>query len=305
MRAATIGVFDGVHRGHQALVDRAAELAGPGHAPGDVIAVTFDPHPLAVLRPDRAPELLTSVPRRIELLRDAGAGEVIVLPFTREFSQESPEEFVRELLDVHLGRVPLDAIVAGDNFRFGRDAAGDPGTLAAIGERRGFTVDVVPLITEEVPGEGLITWSSSYIRGRLAQGDVEGAARVLGRAHRVDGVVRRGHRRGHDLGYPTANVESDYAAALPADGVYAGWLRAGGATLPAAVSLGTNPQFEGRQRVLEAHAIGHDDLDLYGAAVGVDFVGRIRDQQVFESVEALVAQMGRDVAAASARLAAG
>lgn len=305
MRVATIGVFDGVHRGHQALVDRAAVLAGPGHAPGDVVAVTFDPHPLAVLRPDLAPPLLTSVPRRVSLLQESGAGEVIVLPFTRELSQETPEEFVRELIDVHLGGSPLGAIVAGDNFRFGRGAAGDPAVLARIGAERGFAVDVVPMITEEVPGEGTVTWSSTYVRGRLAEGDPAGAARVLGRLHRVEGRVEEGHRRGRELGYPTANVTPDYDAAFPADGVYAGWLVVGAERLPAAISLGLNPQFEGTTRVLEAHAIGHRDLDLYGADVAVDFQARIRGQEVFATVDDLVDRMGRDVAAASEILGAG
>lgn len=308
MRVATIGVFDGVHRGHQALVAAAARLAG--HQ-GEVVAVTFDPHPLAVLRPDLAPALLTTIDRRVQLLRDAGAADVVVLPFTPELAAQSPEEFVDRLVGAPgtagIAGEGIGAIVAGDNFRFGKGAAGDPGTLAELGASRGYVVEVLTLISEDVPGEGPITWSSTYVRGRIAAGDLPAATHVLGRPHRVTGTVVHGDHRGRELGYPTANLDLDVDYALPPDGVCAGRLVLGdGGTdsvmLPAAVSIGTNPHFGGVERRVEAHVLGRDDLDLYGQGVGVDLVDRIRGQQVFDSVDGLIAQMARDVAEAAERL---
>lgn len=300
MRVAIIGNFDGVHGGHRALVAYARERAGSG--PGDrVVAVTFDPHPAAVLRPESAPTQLMSVARREELLRAAGADEVVVLHFTPELASRSPEEFARMLRESP--EIAADAVIVGDNFRFGARAAGDTSTLATLGRDLGFDVEVLPLVSEEIPGDADGAWSSTRIREHIAAGDLAGATAMLGRPHRLEGIVVRGDQRGRDLGYPTANVEVTDGAAIPPDGVYAGWLVVAGESLPAAVSIGTNPQFAGTERRVEAYAIGRDDLDLYGAVVGVDLVTHVRGQEVFESVDALIAQMARDVTAAERALA--
>lgn len=305
MRAIVIGVFDGVHRGHQALVARAVAATDAG----EVVAVTFEPHPMRVLRPDSAPPLLSSLAYRRELLEHAGATDVKVIDFTPEFSTKSPEDFVDYVLDDLLDGRPVDVIVAGSNFRFGRGAVGDTDVLAELGRERGFTVDVVPLITEDVEGEGVVTWSSTYVREHLQRGDVRRAAHVLGRNHRVDGVVVHGEKRGRELGYPTANVSQESPSLVPADGVYAGWLRDGLRVFPAAISVGTNPQFAGHERTVEAYCIDQGDMDqprmdLYGHYVVVEFVDRLRGQQVFDGVPELVEQMRRDVDAARSLLAA-
>lgn len=300
MRVAIIGNFDGVHGGHRALVERARGRAGAG--PEDrVVAVTFDPHPAAVLRPESAPAHLTSVQRRVELLREAGADEVVVLRFTPELASRSPEEFARMLRESP--DIAADAVIVGDNFRFGARAAGDTATLAALGRDLGFEVEVLPLVSEEVPGDADGAWSSTRIRELIAAGDLTAAAAMLGRPHRLEGIVVRGDQRGRELGYPTANVAVAREAAIPPDGVYAGWLVVAGERLPAAVSIGTNPQFEGTERRVEAYAIGRSDLDLYGAEVGVELLVRLRGQEVFASVEDLIVQMAQDVAAAEQALA--
>jgi riboflavin kinase/FMN adenylyltransferase len=235
------------------------------------------------------------------LLAGLGVDAVFVLPFTLEFSRLSPDDFVRTVLadGLHAARV-----VVGEDFRFGHKAAGDVALLAELGPKYEFTAAGVPLLAD-----GGETISSSGIRALLAAGDVAGAARDLGRPHRVEGVVERGYRRGHGLGFPTANLAILPHTAVPADGIYAGWL----ASLdpdgqqqerwPAAISIGTNPTFDGRARTVEAHALDHDDLDLYGVHVAVDFVDRLRGTVRFESVPELVEQMHQDVAAVRERLA--
>lgn len=301
VRVVVIGVFDGVHRGHQVLVDRAVRRSlEPGRSGArEVIAVTFDPHPAAVLRPEHAPLLLTRIDRRRELLRSAGADDVAVLKFDREFSQLSPTEFVDRLMGDILNNRDIDAIVAGSNFRFGKGAVADVAALRRIGAERDFEVDEVALVTERFPDAPDVVWSSTFVRSSIASGDVSGAARVLGRWHRVDGLVVGGEQRGRQLGYPTANVDTGPGFAIPADGVYAGWLIDGGDRAPAAISVGTNPQFEGTRRTVEAYVLGRDDLDLYGHEVGVEFAELIRGQQVFDSVDGLIAQMDRDVSQAA------
>src|SRR5579862_277023 len=210
----TIGVFDGVHRGHQRIVGRASELAAQRSMP--VVVVTFDPHPDEVVRPGSHPPYLTTARRRAELLAGLGVDAVCVLPFTYEFSLLGPEEFVRAVL---VDRLHAAAVVVGENFRFGHRAAGDVQLLAELGEKYDFTAEGVPLLAED----GL-TISSSAIRDLLAAGDVAAAARYLGRPHRVEGVVVRGQGRGRALGFPTANLDLPPHTATPADGVYAGWL---------------------------------------------------------------------------------
>lgn len=285
----TVGVFDGVHRGHRAVVDATVRRARADGVPA--VAITFDPHPVAVLRPESAPALLTSVRQRAGLLAAAGVDAVWVVPFTRAFAALEPEAFAAEVLR---GRLHAVAVVVGEDFRFGHRAAGDVGLLRHLGDRLGFAVEAVAL-----SGSAGVRWSSTAARQALAEGDVDAAARILGHPPRVDGPVVVGDRRGRALGYPTANLAPGYPAALPADGVYAGWLiRADGTRLPAAVSVGTNPTFDGRQRRVEAYALDRDDLDLYGEHVTVEFTARLRGQERFADVEALRRQMAADVAAA-------
>ena len=293
---ATIGEFDGVHRGHQRVVERAREIARTRRLP--VVAITFDPHPDEVIRPGSHPPLLTTGRRRAELLSGLGTDAVCVLPFTLEFSRLSPDEFVRVALSERLHAV---AVVVGENFRFGHKAAGDVRLLAQLGEKYDFTAEGVPLLVNDG-----VTISSTYIRTQLAAGDVIAAARALGRPHRVEGVVVRGHMRGRGLGFPTANLETRPHTATPADGVYAGWLTSLGldgseqSRWPAAISVGTNPTFGIGDRTVEAHALDRDDLDLYGAHAAIDFGARLRGTERFGSVEALVTQMHEDVAQARA-----
>jgi riboflavin kinase / FMN adenylyltransferase len=295
----TIGVFDGVHRGHQRIVARATAAAAELGLP--VVVVTFDPHPDEVVRPGAHPPHLGTARQRAELLAGLGVDAVCVLPFTREFSELGPDEFVHAVLVERLHAV---RVVVGEDFRFGYRAAGDVALLAELGEKYDFTAEGVPLLADDG-----VRISSSEIRERLTAGDVAAAARDLGRPHRVEGVVVRGQRRGRALGFPTANLETPPYTAIPADGIYAGWLVSldpGGREQerwPAAISVGTNPTFDGTERSVEAHALDRDDLDLYGTHVAVDFVARLREQVRFGSVDELVAQMHRDTGAARTLLA--
>jgi len=298
---ATIGEFDGVHRGHQRVVERAREIAQSRQLP--VVAITFDPHPDEVIRPGSHPPLLTTARRRSELLAGLGADAVFVLPFNLEFSRLSPDEFVRVVLSE---RLHAAAVVVGENFRFGHKAAGDVPMLAQLGEKYDFTAEGVPLLVDDG-----VTISSTYIRKQLAAGDVAAAARALGRPHRVEGVVVRGHMRGRGLGFPTANLETPPHTATPADGIYAGWLTSldldgtETARWPAAISVGTNPTFGVGDRTVEAYALDRDDLDLYGVHAAIDFTARLRGTERFDSVQALVSQMHEDVTQARALTGAG
>jgi riboflavin kinase / FMN adenylyltransferase len=285
----TVGMFDGVHRGHRALLDRvAAEAAARGLPAG---AVTFDRHPLEVLRPDARPPLLTTLDRKVALLGEAGMDFVLVLAFTEALSQVTAEAFAHEVL---LDGVGARAIVVGENFRFGHKAAGDPALLAELGRARGVDVVAVPLHADG--GEPV---SSTRIRVALAGGDVRAAAALLGRFHAVEGTVVRGDGRGgRELGIPTANLAVAGDLALPANGVYAGHLGedAGAAHLarPAAVSVGVNPQFHASGLRVEAHVLDFDG-DLLGARVSVSFEHRLRDEAAFPTVEDLVAQIHEDI----------
>lgn len=289
-----IGNFDGVHLGHQHVIRRAREVADADGL--RVVAVTFDPHPMAVLRPDHAPQTLTDLPTRCRLLVEAGADDVYVIRFSREIAGWTPEEFIDRIL---VDGLHASHVVVGANFRFGNKAAGDVPLLERAGETRGFVVDGIAL------DGGPQVWSSTYVRTCLTAGDVEGAAEALGRPYGVVGVVVEGDRRGRELGFPTANVPVRDLA-VPADGVYAGWLRVlpddgdpasdGGEPLPAAISIGTNPTFAGvRDRRVEAYVLDRTDLDLYGRRVEVSFEGRIRGMVTFDGVEALVETIRDDV----------
>ncbi|MFB7911736.1 bifunctional riboflavin kinase/FAD synthetase [Kitasatospora sp. NPDC056076] len=285
----TIGSFDGVHRGHQLIIGRAVERARELGLPS--VVVTFDPHPREVIRPGSHPPLLAPHPRRAELIAELGVDAVLVLPFTTEFSQESPETFVRQVLvDALHARV----VIEGPNFRFGHRAAGNVALLAELGGADDFQVEVVDLQVCGTAGDGE-PFSSSLTRRLVETGDMAGAGEVLGRPHRVEGVVVRGAQRGRELGYPTANVETVPHSAVPADGVYAGWLTADGERMPAAISVGTNPTFDGTARTVEAYAIDRVGLDLYGLHVAVDFLAYLRGMEKFDSIEALLDRMADDV----------
>ena len=291
-----IGNFDGVHPGHQQVLAAARE-AEPG-AP--LVVVTFWPHPMAVIRPDGAPKLLTNLEDRVALLRRAGADEVRVLEFTRELSQQGPEQFVEQ----HL--LPLDPvrIVVGENFRFGYRAQGTVQTMTEIGAGH-FEVDAMPLVAVE--GDRTC---STLIRECLESGDVEQASRHLGRWFRLRGVVVMGDQRGREMGFPTANLPVPALLACPEDGVYAGWLfRLDGrdahgellaqgeapARWPAAISVGTNPTFDGVERRVETYVLDRTDLQLYGSKIAVDFVARLRGQVTFTGMDSLIEQMHADV----------
>ncbi|MGN6089728.1 MAG: bifunctional riboflavin kinase/FAD synthetase [Actinomycetales bacterium] len=281
----SIGVFDGVHRGHRAVI--GAAVSGARELGAQSVVVTFDPHPLHVLRPDAALPLVSSLSHRLALLEELGVDAALVLPFDRERAGQSPEDFVAELL---VSRLQARRVVVGDDFRFGAKAAGDVPLLRRLGDSAGFDVVAVTAVGDDE------RWSSTLVRRLVANGDVAGAAAVLGRAFRVEGEVVHGDHRGREIGYPTANLASDSAALVPADGVYAGWLvRADGARLPAAISIGTNPTFDGQQRRVEGYALDRNDLDLYGEHIAYDFVARLRDTLRFDTVDALLEQMAQDV----------
>lgn len=291
-----IGNFDGVHPGHRRVLleARAAEPTLP------LIVVTFWPHPASVVRPGGGPKLLTSLEERIALLREAGADDVRVIEFTRELSQLSPGEFVeRFLLPLRPAR-----IVVGENFRFGHSAAGSVATLAELGGAR-FAVTALPLV--RVRDEEAC---SSAVRAAIEAGDVSRAATMLGRPFRFSGVVCHGDHRGRELGFPTANLPVPQGHACPADGVYAGRVtRLDGCdgvgnplpegtdapAWPAAISVGTNPTFDGADHRVESFVLDRTDLELYGIPIAVDFVARIRGQVRFDGIEALIEQMDADV----------
>ncbi|WP_084215773.1 bifunctional riboflavin kinase/FAD synthetase [Pseudonocardia spinosispora] len=284
----TVGVFDGVHRGHQKLIGRAVATAAERGLPS--VLVTFDPHPSEVLRPGHHPAQLTTLPRRSELVAELGVSAFCVLPFTPALARMPADEFAHEVL---VERLHAAVVLVGDNFTFGHGAKGDIASLRLLGQRFGFVTEGLELITDSSDPGG-ITYSSTYIRSCIDGGDVALAAQALGRPHRLEGVVVRGDRRGHELGFPTANLAPPPFAAVPADGVYACWFVHGDRRLPAAVSVGTNPTFSGRVRTVEAYVLDVDE-DFYGHPVALDFVERLRGMERFDSIEALVKEMTRDV----------
>ncbi|MBT2395211.1 bifunctional riboflavin kinase/FAD synthetase [Streptomyces sp. ISL-100] len=285
----TIGSYDGVHRGHQLIIGRAVERARELGVPS--VVVTFDPHPSEVVRPGSHPPLLAPHHRRAELMAELGVDAVLILPFTAEFSKLSPADFIVKVL---VDKLHARAVIEGPNFRFGHRAAGNVAYLAELGQTYDYEVEVVDLYVRGAAGGGE-PFSSTLVRRLVAEGDVEGAAEILGRPHRVEGIVVRGAQRGRELGYPTANVETLPHTAIPADGVYAGWLTVEGEEMPAAISVGTNPQFNGTERTVEAYAIDRVGLDLYGLHVAVDFLAYVRGQEKFDSIEALLEAIADDV----------
>ena len=301
----TLGVFDGVHRGHRAvlarLVSHADALAArePQRPRPLAVAITFDPHPVQVHRPERQLPMVASLADRLDLLASTGLDAVLVVHYTLGFADQSAQDFVRTWFEELLG---ARAVVVGDDVRFGRGNEGDAHTLEQIGARDGLEVEIV----RDVLAPSGRRWSSTWVRELLETGDVAGAAEVLGRPHRLRGTVVHGLKRGREIGFPTANLYAATAGVVPPDGVYAGWLvRSPGSgdpavpgveRLPSAISIGTNPTFDDvPERVVEAHVLGRADLNLYGEVVGIELVERLRPMLAFDSLEPLLAQMRRDV----------
>ncbi|MBK0867372.1 MAG: bifunctional riboflavin kinase/FAD synthetase [Saccharopolyspora sp.] len=299
----TIGVFDGVHRGHQQLISHAVRTARERGLP--CVLMTFDPHPAEVVRPGSHPAQLTTLRQRAELAESLGVDVFCVLPFTAELSRMAADEFVHELL---VERLHAALVVVGENFTFGHRAAGDIGMLHQLGERFGFEVASDSLLSGKAENSGgvvdaPVTFSSTYIRSCIDAGDVVAAASALGRYHRLEGIVVRGAGRGgSELGFPTANLSSPAYSAIPADGVYACWFThrhrgstGPGETLPAAVSVGSNPTFSGTERTVEAFVLDVH-TDFYGEHVSLDFVRRLRGMVRFDSADELIERMNQDVA---------
>lgn len=293
----TIGTFDGVHTGHKRIIEKVVALAHEREA--NSVVLTFDPLPRQVHHPDPKNKLICSLPDRLTRIEQLGVDVTWVQHYDLDFAAQSPTEFVRDYLVAPLH--PL-MIVIGEDMRFGAKNSGDAQTLRELGREYGFAVETIPNIVDPIFGR---RWSSSWVRELLAQGRVDQAAYVLGRAHSVRGTVIHGKRRGRELGFPTANLDAQFVEAIPADGVYAGWLRmpypphsqspTSLEVVPAAISVGTSPHFGDVGRTVEAHVLGRADLDLYGEEVVVEFVHRIRDNLAFHSLDALLERMDCDL----------
>jgi riboflavin kinase/FMN adenylyltransferase len=287
--AVTIGNFDGVHRGHAALVAAAATWAQP--RAGTIVALTFDPHPARQLDPRRAPRTLTTLEQKQELLAGLGVQSLAVLPFTAAVASQSAQQFVREVL---VGALEAKRVVVGESFRFGHERRGDAALLRTLGAEIGFEVEAVPPVLHD--GRPI---SSSRVREALARGDAGEARGLLGRPYFIDGQVVEGERRGRHLGIPTANLETGNEI-LPARGVYACRCRLPtGVWLPAVANFGRRPTFGGTLTSVEAHLVGFEG-ELYGAALRLEFQARLRDERRFTGPDALVAQIREDVARALA-----
>jgi riboflavin kinase/FMN adenylyltransferase len=289
--AVTIGAYDGVHLGHRAVIAQVRRIAGARGLRAAV--VTFDRHPASVVRPESAPRLLTDLDQKLELLDETGIDDCLVVTFDEARSTESAEDFVREVL---VACLDAKVVVVGEDFHFGHGRAGNVALLENMGADLGFEVEGIELVGPDGTPSPDGRVSSTAIRHALAEGDLAKANALLGRAHEVRGVVARGDERGRDLGFPTANVSVPGDVLLPADGIYAGWfVRADGSVHEAAISLGRRPQFyaEAHASLLEAHVLDFAG-DLYGQRVRVRFVERLRGEARFESVDALVEQIGRD-----------
>lgn len=277
-----IGVFDGVHKGHQLLLNRAKEIAD-GRS---IIALTFDPHPTTVFAPDKAPTMLTTLADRVELLKIHNADQVAVMKFNEKFAAMSPEDFVETVI---VKQLHASTVIVGKNFTYGHKAAGSVDTLIKSGLIHNFTVDV-----QELKADTEVI-SSSRIRALVKEGKVEEARALLSRPHRLDGVVVHGEKRGREIGYPTANLGKIEGQTIPADGVYAGWLTVGINFWPAAISIGTNPTFEGeRGRQVEAYALDQEGLDLYDKSASIEFGWYLRPTLKFDSLDELLVQMKKD-----------
>jgi len=275
-----IGVFDGVHKGHQSILDRAKEIADGRK----IIALTFDPHPTTVFAPDRAPTLLTTLADRVVLLKIHGSDQVAVMKFDEKFAAMSPEDFVNQIL---IKQLEAGDVILGENFTYGHKAAGNIETLKA---HREFKVHVLELHSDDTEPV-----SSTRIRAAITKGDVETARLLLSRPHRLDGVVVHGEARGREIGYPTANLGNLEGQTIPADGIYAGWLTVGINRWSAAISIGTNPTFAGaRGRQVEAYALDQVGLELYDQAATIEFGWHLRETLKFDGLEPLLEQMKKD-----------
>ena len=273
-----IGIFDGVHRGHQRIIDKAVALNHP------VVALTFNPHPSAIVAPPRKPTELLTLNERIHQLMVHGVSSVAVIEFTQQFSQLSATDFIDQIL---VGELQASAVVVGSNFRFGAKASGDPQLLASHAN--------FPVISVDLEAELGATVSSTRIREAIIGGNIEIAQELLSRPHQLVGSVVHGEKRGRTIGYPTANISLSSDATIPSDGVYAGWLTVGTHRWPAAISIGTNPTFDGvRGRQVEAYALDEKDLDLYDQIAKVEFGWRLRDTIKFAGLDPLLAQMKVD-----------
>jgi riboflavin kinase/FMN adenylyltransferase len=287
---ATVGTFDGVHLGHQAVLEELKREAGARRKPS--VVVTFDPHPLRIVRPEAAPRLLCTTPEKVALLRASGVDEIAVVPFSRALAAYSPREFVERVLLAHFG---MDHLVIGYDHGFGKDRSGDAGTLQAIGSELNYSVTVVS--HSDLDARPI---SSTRIRLLLSDGDVFDAARALGRPYSIDGRVVPGDRRGRELGFPTANLDAiAIEKVIPADGIYAVQVQVGDdpKRLKAVLHLGARPTFPGARPTVEAYILDFTG-DLYGRNLRVHFLDRVRGIRAFESTEALVAAMHEDVSAA-------
>jgi len=289
----TIGAYDGVHLGHQAVIAQVRrEAANRGCASA---VVTFDRHPATVVRPESAPRLLFDIDQKLELLAETGIDITVVVPFTAERARESPEDFVREVL---VDLLHARAVVIGEDFHFGHQRRGNVEFLRSVGSREGFEVLPIELVERD---DGVVEpISSTAIRRALAGGEVEVAARLLGRPFAARGIVVHGDERGRSIGFPTANVEVPGAMCLPADGVYAGWYaRPDGRLHPCAINIGRRPTFyeHADHSLLEAHLIDFS-ADLYGERAEVSFEAFLRSERKFDGLDALVAQLKLDVEAA-------
>jgi riboflavin kinase/FMN adenylyltransferase len=273
-----IGIFDGVHKGHQRIIEKALEQNRP------VVALTFDPHPMAIVAPERKPTQLLSLHERIHQLLLHGVASVAVIDFTADFAAMSPDVFIKKIL---IDELSAHSIVIGSNFTFGAKAAGNAEYLKQSGK--------FPVLSLDLESELGATVSSSRIRAAIIGGNIEVAKELLTRPHQLVGPVIHGEKRGRAIGYPTANIGLSPDATIPSDGVYAGWLTVGAHRWPAAISIGTNPTFEGvRGRQVEAHALDEKDLDLYDQIAKVEFGWRLRDTIKFSGLDPLLAQMKDD-----------
>jgi riboflavin kinase/FMN adenylyltransferase len=276
-------VFDGVQKGLQELLIRCKAIADGR----EIIVLTFDPHPTTVFAPDRAPSMLTTLSDRVELLKIHGADQVAVMKFNEKFAAMSPEDFVKDVL---VDQLHASTVIVGENFTYGHKAAGNVDSLIKSGLTHNFVVDAQELNSDN--GEVI---SSSRIRTLITEGNVEDARLLLGRPHRLDGVVVHGEKRGREIGYPTANLGNIDGQTIPADGVYAGWLTVGINFWPAAISIGTNPTFEGeRGRQVEAYALDQEGLELYDKNASIEFGWRLRPTLKFDGLEPLLVQMKID-----------
>ena len=279
-KVVAIGIFDGVHAGHQQIISTAKHQ-------GNVTVITFDPHPTSVFAPERTPTQLLPLADRIKFLKQAGAKNVEVISFTKEFSQLTPDQFIEDIL---VGRFAAEHVVIGENFNFGYKGEGTPKYLSEVGPKYGFGVSIVKL--QEDRGSSI---SSSRIRNLVIDGEIERANELLTRSFYLVGPVIHGEKRGREIGYPTANIGLAPLATIPADGVYAGWLSVGDSRWPAAISIGTNPTFPGvRGRQVEAYAIDQVGLELYDQVGMIEFGYRLRDTLKFDDLASLLAQMKKD-----------